>query len=178
MAVEVAEWFADGLADKREIQRIHSKLGERCYGTEPNWGPFTGAIYELTDRPRAELGCRRASEIAGMVAWAAGHSAGDPTLTAGEKPVFVDAEKDQAIILRDIFGNPFRPVALDPAWRNPTVVSLAQVIYDHRTFHRLPILADALEEAGCGNAEILTHCRQQGEHVLGCWVVDQVLGKK
>ncbi len=66
---------------------------------------------------------------------------------------------------------------LDPAWLTPTVVSLADALYRDRAFDRLPILADALEEAGCTNADVLLHCRQPAEHVRGCWVVDLVLGK-
>jgi len=80
-------------------------------------------------------------------------------------------------ILRDIFGNPFNPVTLDSAWLTANVVGLAQSIYDERAFDRLPILADALEDAGCTNADILNHCRQPGEHVRGCWLVDLVLQK-
>lgn len=81
-------------------------------------------------------------------------------------------------IMRDIFGNPFRPVSIDPswlAWNDGMVRRVAQGIYNDRAFDRLPILADALEEAGCDNAEILTHCRQPGEHVRGCWVIDLLL---
>jgi hypothetical protein len=81
-------------------------------------------------------------------------------------------------LLRDIFGNPFRPTALNRAWQTSTVVALAQAIYTDRAFDRLPILADALEDAGCDNADILNHCRQGGEHVRGCWVVDLILEKK
>lgn len=85
----------------------------------------------------------------------------------------------QAQLLRDIFGTlPFRPVTVSPAWQTPNVVSLAQTIYDERAFDRMPILGDALEDAGCDNAEILDHCRQPGEHVRGCWVVDLILGKQ
>jgi hypothetical protein len=86
----------------------------------------------------------------------------------------------QTAILRDIFGNPFRPVSITPAWlmRNDgTAPKLAQAIYDERAFDRLPILADVLEEAGCTNADILNHCRQPSEHVRGCWVIDLILGK-
>jgi hypothetical protein len=83
----------------------------------------------------------------------------------------------QAALLRCIFGNPFRPVAVDPAWLTPTVVQLAQGIYDDRAFDRLPILADALQDAGCDNDDVLNHCRDDGPHARGCWVVDLVLGK-
>jgi hypothetical protein len=85
--------------------------------------------------------------------------------------------QQQASILRDLFGNPFRPVAFDPAWRTPNVFAVAQSIYAERRFADLPILADALEEAGCASAEVLAHCRAGGEHVKGCWAVDLVLGK-
>lgn len=80
-------------------------------------------------------------------------------------------------LLRDIVGNPFRPIALDPAWLTTTVHSLAQTVYDERAFDRLPVLADALEDAGCANHELLSHCRGPGSHVRGCWVVDLLLGK-
>jgi hypothetical protein len=82
-----------------------------------------------------------------------------------------------ADILREVFGNPFRPVAFDPAWRTRTASAVAQVIYDGRDFSLLPVLADALEEAGCENGEVLNHCRLPGGHVRGCWVVDLILGK-
>jgi len=81
-------------------------------------------------------------------------------------------------ILRCIFGNPFRPVEFDPSWCSETAVALATGIYFDRAFDRLPILADALEEAGCDHPDVLTHCRQPGTHARGCWVVDGVLGKE
>jgi hypothetical protein len=87
----------------------------------------------------------------------------------------------QCLLLRDVVGNPFHSVYVEPArlvWNDGTLVKLAQGIYDERAFDRLPVLADALEEAGCHNADILSHCRQPGEHVRGCWVVDLLLGKK
>jgi hypothetical protein len=83
-------------------------------------------------------------------------------------------------VVREVFGNPFRPITIDPlwlAWNGGTVFHLAQGIYDNQAFDRLPILTDALEEAGCQDADILGHCRQPGPHVLGCWVVDLLLGK-
>lgn len=82
-----------------------------------------------------------------------------------------------ACLIRCIVGNPFRPVAFDPEWRTETVSALATGIYVERAFDRLPILADALEEAGCDQPDILNHCRGPGPHARGCWAVDLVLGK-
>jgi hypothetical protein len=84
---------------------------------------------------------------------------------------------EQADLVRDVFGNPFRPVAFDPAWRTSTAVAIARGMYEPRDFSAMPILADALQDAGCENADILDHCRGPGPHVRGCWVVDLVLGR-
>ena len=81
-------------------------------------------------------------------------------------------------IIRDVFGNPFRQVAFDPAWSSSTVVDLAQAMYESRDFAAMPVLADAIEEAGCDHPDVLAHCRNPEQvHVRGCWVVDLVLGK-
>jgi len=81
--------------------------------------------------------------------------------------------------LRDIFGNPFRPVAFSPEWRTDTAIALARQMYEAREFGAMPILADALQDTGCDNDEILSHCRDASlTHVRGCWVVDLVLGKE
>jgi hypothetical protein len=82
-----------------------------------------------------------------------------------------------AHLLRCVAGNPFRPVAFDPEWRTSTAVALAQQMYESRDFSAMPILADALQDAGCDSDDILAHCRGPGPHVRGCWVVDLVLGK-
>jgi hypothetical protein len=85
----------------------------------------------------------------------------------------------QLILLRDIFGNPFHPVTFSPSWRTDTAVSLARTMYESRDFSAMPILADALQDAGCDNPDILDHCRDTAlTHVRGCWVVDLVLGKE
>jgi hypothetical protein len=91
----------------------------------------------------------------------------------------------QAALVREIFGNPFHPVTIEPSWITPTVLALAQAAYDNRNLPsgtldnaRRAALADALEEAGCTNPDILNHCRRPGEHVRGCWVLDLLLGKK
>jgi hypothetical protein len=88
----------------------------------------------------------------------------------------IEAEQ-QTILARDIFVAPFRSVTVDPAWLTSTVVALAEGIYTDCAFDRLPILADALEEAGCGDHGVLSHCREGGQHVRGCWLVDMVLKK-
>jgi hypothetical protein len=84
----------------------------------------------------------------------------------------------QAQLFRDIFGNPFRPATFSPEWRTDTVLALARQMYEARDFGAMPILADALQDAGCDNVDILAHCRGSGPHVRGCWIVDLVLGKE
>lgn len=91
---------------------------------------------------------------------------------------FADELAAQCAIVRDIFADPFRPVAFSPAWRTETVVLIARGMYESRDFSGMPVLADALQEAGCENEEILNHCRDaKATHVRGCWVVDHVLDK-
>ena len=76
--------------------------------------------------------------------------------------------------VHDIFGNPFRPVAFAPDWCTDTAVTPARQMYESREFAALPILADALQDAGCDSADILDHSRGSGPHVRGCWVCDLV----
>jgi hypothetical protein len=97
------------------------------------------------------------------------------------------ALRDLVPLLRDIAGDPFHPVAVDPAWLawdSGVVVRLAQAAYDNPVLPagtldnaRLAILADALEEAGCQDESIRGHCRSGGEHVRGCWVLDAIMNK-
>ncbi|MGH9678109.1 MAG: hypothetical protein ACRD36_13475, partial [Candidatus Acidiferrum sp.] len=96
---------------------------------------------------------------------------------------FGDAEAREtfAKILRCInFPLPFHTaLAIDPAWltwNGGDIARLAQAIYEGRTFNRLPLLANALEDAGCADSEILNHCRAGGKHARGCWVVELLLG--
>jgi hypothetical protein len=135
-------------------------------------------------------------ELRGDVPWAVAYSASrlraapirywkrdyhDPNPEIWEAGLFRErraAEMSaQATLLRDIVGNPFRPANIGPAWRTPGVVMLARLIYDDRAFGRMPGLGDALEEAGCDDADILSHCRSDTEHVRGCCVVDAILSK-
>jgi hypothetical protein len=101
----------------------------------------------------------------------------DPALSAEETAPEARAQAD---LLRDLFGNPFRRPRVQRAWLKwdgGTVVRVAKGAYDERAFDRLPVLADALEEAGCTDDAILGHCRAGGAHVRGCWVVDLLLGQ-
>src|SRR5262249_38974215 len=108
----------------------------------------------------------------------AGHAAFYAAATEGTK-------NSALTILRCTFANPFRPVTIDPAWLTPTVITLATAAYNERSLPsgeldpaRPAVPADALEEAGCQDADILGHLRSPGPHVRGCWVVDLLLGKE
>jgi hypothetical protein len=81
-------------------------------------------------------------------------------------------------LIREIANNPFCSVAFSPSWRTDTVLALAQQMYQSRDFGAMPILADALQDAGCDRVDVLDHCRGPGPHMRGCWVVDLVLGKE
>jgi hypothetical protein len=82
-----------------------------------------------------------------------------------------------AWLVREVAGDPFRPPEFDPRWRTADVVGLARAIYDDRAFERMPILADALMDAGCEEEAVISHCRDTRSHVRGCWVLDLVLDK-
>lgn len=197
-AVETAERFIEGLATSQQLEAAYDEAGNAV----AEMGPLN---HELPRRLTPDR--RRVDETleAAMHAWsatdpnAAAHIY-EEVESGKEWLALVDAEKSsdsgsvayfdalrddwltmkrmQAHLLRDIFGPfLFRPIALDGSWLTPTATSLAKVTYDARSFDRVPILADALEEAGCTNAEILAHCRGPGPHVRGCWVVDLILGK-
>jgi hypothetical protein len=81
-------------------------------------------------------------------------------------------------VLREFVGNPFRPGVRDPAWLSRDVLMLLKMIDEERAFDRMPILGDALEDVGCPDVEMLSHCRERVEHVRGCWVVDTLLGRR
>jgi hypothetical protein len=96
-----------------------------------------------------------------------------------------DAESVVCGLLREFFGNPFRPTSMNPCWLTPVVLSLATAAYEERQLPegildpaRLAILADALEDAGCTDAGVLDHLRGPGTHYRGCWAVDLALAKE
>jgi hypothetical protein len=168
-AVEVAEQAVEGMASKEELATAHEELAR---SDEQMWGqwsyvPPPKEYFAYSAASSATLAdALRAAE--GTFRYAA-EATGDGEL------------QPQAALLRDVFGNPFRPVSVNPslfAWNNHTISKLAQAIYDERAFDRLPILADALEDAGCSEPAILNHCRSGGEHVRGCWTLDLLLGKE
>jgi hypothetical protein len=167
-AVRVAECHADSRLADHELAAVvrgarRSARGlerQRAGGTEPtvaDWAYQAAAL--VADGPP--------HQTAEYAARASGDGA---------------ERQAQADLLRCIFGPiPFRSVSLDPAWltwHDGLLVSMARQMYDSRDFRDMPILADALEEAGCQDQDILDHCRSGGEHVRGCWVVDGLLGKE
>jgi hypothetical protein len=160
-AVEVAERFADGGARAGQLSAAYRKAARVT--SAANKAALISAEASLTPSlTSAAIVC--ALDAVAMPA-------------KDVAAAFAAENNRQLHLLHCIFGNPFRPVALDPEWRTSTVVQLAQGIYDDRAFDRLPILADALQDAGCDNEDVLSHCRDTGPHARGCWVVDLILGK-
>ncbi len=169
-ALDVAERYADGLATDRELAAVANKASPRARG--------------LLRRANTEREMRRWSEATAVANatrpctqhWHASNNAADAVWHVTRAAHWPIGPRLVAL-LRDIFGNPFRPVAIDPAWLTSDVLALARGIHDDRAFDRMPILADALQDAGCANEDILSHCRAAREHVRGCWVLDLVLEK-
>lgn len=173
-AILVAEQHADGLATDDELDVAQRTIVELRNQTlfrpresrAPDSCAYTSVLTVLRHTPYYNADA--CSQLAYAASWT----------TAGDSE---EERHHQLLMFRDIFENPYRPGWIEPewlTWHDGTVVKLAQSIYDNRAFDHLPILADALEEAGCSNAGILNHCRQPGEHVRGCWVVDLALGKE
>ena len=168
-AIDTLERLADGQVTKREfapVVLLSIDLARRALGVDEVLNALSSATCDALDNP-----LHAAYHAAENSQRAAGLGAGTGDL--GSERAF------QVRVLRDIFGNPFRPVAFSPEWRTDTAVSLARQMYESREFSAMPILADALQDAGCDNADILGHCRDpNATHGRGCWVVDLVLGKE
>jgi hypothetical protein len=180
-AVEVCERYADGLATRQE--------------RDGAYGPARIAVDDTLALPNADrpwINHNVAAYHAGLAAvwllseniasWESSTEAAKAVRGAAGRHSNADAVGPerfcQAVLLRDIVGNPFKPRAAGTAWRTTSMLALARSIYEERAFDRLPILADALDEAGCDDADMLIHCRQPGPHVRGCWVVDLLLEMK
>ncbi len=181
-AVEVTERHADGDATNEEWQIAHAAVGaanREIYDPHPDDRSAHAAI-SIHFHAAAAAFCT--SVDVRKYAFDPSHPAADAVAADTDGSVqttkWRDERLQQTTLLLDIFCNPFRPVTLDPRWLTSTVVDLAQAIYDERAFDRMPILADALTDARCNNEDIIVHCRSEGPHVRGCWIVDLVLGKE
>jgi hypothetical protein len=206
VAIEVAEQWADGWADRQGLLEASdsawaaAKAMITSYQTASGFDPSTDPeqMYGIHDDClAAPAACAAAYASMSDLSWvaSAAHYACHATVqaaspvgtaeSAGSIAIREEGERAertaQAALLRDVFGLlPFRLVTVAPAWaawNDATVVTLAQGIYDDRAFDRLAILGDALEEAGCDNTDILNHLRSPGPHVRGCWAVDLLMGR-
>jgi hypothetical protein len=183
-ALDVAERFADGLIGDLERSNAR-KTAQQSAQSRPFWGPrapkwerrVASLAYWAAARQAMEAAWNVPQLAVEVLVWRAGEytSGNGQAITTKEAAIHAD-------LLREIFVNPFGPrPEINPAWltwQGGTIPRIAQAIYDERAFDRLPVLADALEEAACNNPDILAHCRGPGPHVRGCWVVDLLVGKK
>ncbi len=161
--VEVGERFADGQATEEERAASH-RLASLTIGAGHH-----ATLSCARDRFTVKE-ARSTAKIAAGPRYKLGSREKDTAFTRHNQLHY-------ALLLRDVFGDTLRPLPFDSRWRPETALALAAGIYDEKAFDRLPILADALEEAGCDSAVVLNHCRSDHPHVRGCWVIDRVLGK-
>ena len=178
--VEVAERYPDRLADERLRAGI---LGQALAAANRTTGRAAWAPYWAAKRNIGESlwnACEAALDGATRQAVFRARGEGADLASAWDDARTAGA-REQAEILRDILGNPFRPGTVKEAWlrwQGGLVGALARRIYDERDFAALAILADALEDAGCDDEAVLSHCRSGGDHVRGCWAVDLLLGMR
>jgi hypothetical protein len=191
-AIEVCEAHADGEADFDTFCEVSAKAFAAARDVERNGNPgeeqLAAHAAKWLSPDDTKLG--RAAEFAGEAIGFQALSRADlipadtplnEALAYWDHPTFMSAmaaeERVQADLIRDLFGNPFRPFDFRDDWRTSTVLALTCRILQEQDYSLFLILADALEDAGCEDADILNHCRGTGPHVRGCWVVDLVLGK-
>ena len=176
-AVETSEAFADGELDRETVKRMRMQAhaASRLVPRDGRSPDARGLTWSAADA--AEICLLLTTEDISTAARAVTAASRSGAVPSRERAA-------QSSLLRDIFGNPFRPVRIDPSWQTPNVVALARTIYDERELPsglldrtRLAVLADALLDAGCEDEAILDHCRSEGPHVRGCWVLDLLLGK-
>jgi hypothetical protein len=170
LALSNAARFTDGVASVAELAAAEF---------EPRSSSDIACFYTVYRDDERIAATTAAGYAARAVARLEGVPTGETKNSDAERSArFTRETATQADLLRCIFGNPFRPITFAPSWRSETAISLAAGIYEERAFDRLPILADALEEAGCDHPDVLNHLRGPGPHARGCWVVDGVLGKE
>jgi hypothetical protein len=173
-AVTAGERYADGEIRFPELRAAAVRVSSGAGGTLP------GAVARVTHREAADALWNTTVLFLSVVV-------GGPVYTNPPFPearAYAQRGRPMMVILRCIFGNPFHPATLDPAWLTPILTDLATVAYNERAMPsgeldtaRLAVLADALEEVGCTNADILNHLRSLGPHVRGCWAVDLLTGR-
>jgi hypothetical protein len=180
-AAEVLERYADGLVGTVEYREAWSQadIESRMCAQDPPDATNYAIESVMISSPPTTTSVESALSTAAMAfgcsaALSAAEQDYDTEVEAGRQ----QAAERQAQLVRCVFGNPFRPVSAEPSWLTSTVLALAEGIYKEAAFDRLPILSDALLDAGCDNHDILTHCRSDGQHVRGCWVVDLLLEKE
>jgi hypothetical protein len=169
-----AEQFADGGISEEELNNVRSRACQSAQ-TAIARGYRRGGL-----KPSADAFGTRIT-LAADTALGSSFSHDWITIRFARGVLRWDEQMKAAVpwLLRDIFGNPFRPVPFSPKWATDTAVSLARTMYESRDFSAMPILADAFQDAGCDSEDILNHCRDvNATHVRGCWVVDRVLGKE
>jgi hypothetical protein len=163
-AVEVTERYADGLASAKQLRAARRAAEAAVRATRPAWaaGGHAPEAWDVTNTARLVV---NAAEV---------HARLRTGYVPGGEPA---GAADQAALLRELFENPFRPTEIAGKWLTSTVVALARVVHADRAFHLLPVLGDALQDAGCTHAEILAHCYGPGPHVAGCWLLDRLTGR-
>jgi hypothetical protein len=183
-AVEAGERYADGLLGLEELTRAEALAEEAAHAArmERSWPPEPNL-----DAVNRKVAAAEAAEGVAFRNLVPEFVSGSVLLAIGTDSIAEVSR--QCAVLRCVVGNPFRHPATDMNWRSwngGMVVQLAEAAYEERSLpdgtlarERLAVLADALEDAGCDDAEILGHCREQGAaHVRGCWVLDLILGRK
>jgi hypothetical protein len=174
--VELSERVADGQASPAEMRAVRDGLGAMG-GYSLAW--VENCLLHALLREAAGLAAADCLQLAADHRLYAVQEEGGGTWQDMRTLGIIARDTERGVLtglVRDIFGNPFRPIAFDPRWRTADTVGLATGIYEDRAFDRLPLLADALMDAGCADEQVLGHCRTEG-HVRGCWLIDLVLGK-
>ncbi len=168
-----AAWDRLSAAERDIVETVESYMAGQVKFAEV--AAAARRLYNKTRRGSAgvSLGHRQPdSSVSNVLHHLLGSSWGGPLPSSPGKG---ELARKLVAVLRDVFGDPFHPVELSPAWRTPAVSGLARAIHDDRDFDRLPILGDALEDAGCDNPVVLSHCREAVIHVQGCWLVEAIL---
>ncbi|MDY3554702.1 hypothetical protein R5W24_003831 [Gemmata sp. JC717] len=171
-AITASEQFSDGQLSRQEFDRALARIRAQVegFGSGPEGSAEESASMQITRGIAAVANHPLdVDDITGAIFFA---RQAEEAWAPRTPP-----HGTQADLFRCIFGNPFRPTAFDITWCTGTVIALAEGIYAERAFDRLPILADALQDAGCDSDELLNHLRGKGPHVRGCWALDLVLGK-